>query len=126
VWASLIFARFVRRRTTFAPVSKALLLTSALFVLVSCDPGYSMQIHNGCDAQLKMDLLTDASQLPGSGVDIRRVPDVVPAHSDISYSVLDDDGSAVGVFLMSGPRSGDVVRSIDNEVVIPHDACPSS
>ena len=122
VWVRLIRAEFVRRRTTLASVRKALLLAAALLALVSCDPGYTMQIHNGCAVSMRMHLLADP------GTDVERYPNVVvvAAHDDVSYSMIEeDDKSAAGVLLISGPRSGDVVRATDNAVVIPRDACPS-
>ena len=104
---------------------RRLLLAATLGALVSCDSGYQVTVHSPCDRQLEVDFLADQSDLPGFGVDIQRIVEIVPADSDNAYGVLDGDDSAVGILLMSGPWSGEVIRSSENTVIIPRDACPT-
>jgi hypothetical protein len=104
---------------------RTLLLAATVGALASCDSGYQLTIHSPCDRQLEVDFLADQSDLPTSGIDVQRTVEIVPANCDNAYGVLDGDDSAIGILLMSGPRSGDVIRSFENRVIIPRDACPT-
>jgi hypothetical protein len=101
-----------------------LLAVVGFSALTACDPGYQFRVHNPCDTPVKATFL-DSDQFDRTAAMNGRLPATLPPHSDTSWSTLDRDiNPPFGVFLVSGPRAGEIIQSATPEVTIPESACP--
>jgi hypothetical protein len=97
----------------------------SLSALAACDPGYSFTTHNPCDTSIRVTLL-DSDEFDRTTAEKSRFAATLPPHSDITWSTLDGHiNPPFGVFLVNGPRSGEIIKSQTPEVTIPESACSS-
>jgi hypothetical protein len=95
----------------------------SLSALAACDPGYSFRTHNSCDTSIRVTLL-DFDEFDRTTAEKSRFPTTLPPHSDITWSTLDADiNPPYGVFLVDGPRAGEIIKSQTPEITIPKSAC---
>lgn len=101
----------------------AILTFLCLSSLAACDPGYSFRTHNPCDTPIKVTFL-DSDEFDRTATELGRYPVTLPPHSDITWSTLDASiNPPYGIFLVDGPRAGEIIKSQTPEVTVPVSAC---
>jgi len=104
-------------------LAAAVLTVAGLSALPACDPGYSFTTHNPCDTPINVTFL-DSDEFDRTIAENSRFPTPLPPHSDITWSTLDANiNPPFGIFLVDGPREGEIIKSQTPEVTIPLSAC---
>ena len=104
-------------------LAAAILTFLGLSSLAACDPGYGFRTHNPCDTPINVTFL-DSDVFDRTAAELGRFSTTLPPHSDITWSTLDANiNPPYGIFLVNGPRAGDIIKSQTPEVTIPVSAC---
>lgn len=104
-------------------LAAATLTFLGLSTLAACDPGDGFRTHNPCDTPIRVTLL-DSDEFDQPAAELGKYPTTLPAHSDITWSTLDASiNPPYGIFLVDGPRAGEIIKSRTPEVTIPVSAC---
>jgi hypothetical protein len=101
----------------------AALLACLVLVATACDPGYEFRVRNPCDTSIRVVFL-DSNEFSLSPLEESRLPTKIPARSDRRWSTIDPDiEPPFGVYLVDGPRAGEILKAPNPDITIPRSAC---